>query len=285
MKLWQLLIGIILASQTAMAGPKTATDADFDDDQDKLTVARKAFKANNFDLAISQYKKISKTSPRWTLAKEELGWSYFRKKDYAMAMAEVRSLTNDFMFAEVDLEPYLLQSLILLVNCDYRGVFNVLKELKRQMGEYVSSMESLSDGKFTPGQVKILNQILKDKTYRNLDPKKTTLLPRKFYLDQKTADAIRTGNVELLKSRLISLARKDNGRNQKKLQYLQLVEVEAVQRAFIPSKFKGMAKMAIQRTGKDDLMIFNNDAEMWGDEVDKTQADIQLCESKTGRSL
>jgi hypothetical protein len=62
-----------------------------------------------------------------------------------------------------------------------------------------------------------------------------------------------------------------------------LVEVESVQRAFVPSQFTGLAKSRVPKS--PDTMVFNNDKELWADEIDKTQADITVCKSKTGSTL
>jgi hypothetical protein len=82
---------------------------------------------------------------------------------------------------------------------------------------------------------------------------------------------------------MVSLARKDDMKNQKMLQYLHLIEVEAIQRAFVPNQFNGVAKTKVSKDR--NTMVFNNDQELWADEIDKTQADLNICASKTGKTL
>ena len=254
-----------------------------DNDQLLLSRARAAYKAQNFSQAAALYEQIAKSSPRWALAREEKAWAYFRMKNYPQALSDVRSLTNNFLSIQIDLEPYLLQSLILLYSCDYKAVFSLMKDLKKNMSAYVVAMESLSSGKWNAIQQSALDELVSNRDTRGLNTAQMNQLPRRFYLDRATSAAIRGGDVAVLKSRLQRLAAAEDGKNEKMLQYMQLVEVEAVQRAFVPSQFNGMAKTSIKKDR--DTMVFNNDQELWADEIDKTQVDLNLCASKTGRSL
>jgi hypothetical protein len=187
------------------------------------------------------------------------------------------------MYVDIDLEPYLLQSLILLYNCDYKAVFQVIKDLKRTMASYVTGMESLSGGVFLASQSEALDLLIAKKTHKALKPQLMNQLPRRFYLDQTIQTAITASNLDLLKKRMTQLAVLDDQKNQKMLQYLNLLEVESIQRAFVPNQFEGIAKKSISKD--QNTMIFNNDKELWADEIDKTQADINLCASKTGKTL
>lgn len=252
-------------------------------DQELLSRARAAYKAQNFSQAASLYEQIAKSSPRWALAREEKAWAYFRMKNYPQALSDVRSLTNNFLSIQIDLEPYLLQSLILLYSCDYKAVFSLMKDLKKNMSTYVVAMESLAAGKMTPAQQSAINELVSQRDTRGLDATQMNQLPRRFYLDRTIAAAIKGGDVAVLRSKLQRLAVSEDAKNEKMLQYMQLVEVEAVQRAFVPSQFNGMAKTSIKKDR--DTMVFNNDKELWADEIDKTQVDLNLCSSKTGRSL
>jgi hypothetical protein len=245
--------------------------------------ARAAFKANKFQVAINEYSKIEKDSLRWPMAKEEKSWAHFRLKQYEKALSDVRSLTNPYMQSQIDLEPFLLQSLILLYNCDYKGVFKTIKDMKEKMAPFVSSMETLGQGQMTEVQTNALSKLIDKKDYRGMLPEEFHELPRRFYLDQIAASALKSGNASQLKIRLQVLARTEDSKNHKMLQFLRLVEVEAIQRAFVPNQFNG--KLASSMNKDSNTMVFQNDEELWADEIDKTQADINLCVSKTGRTL
>jgi hypothetical protein len=132
-------------------------------------------------------------------------------------------------------------------------------------------------------QEEALNLLMSKKNHKALKPQLLNQLPRRFYLDQAVQKSINSNDLNSLKKRMIYLASLDNQKNQKMLQYLNLVEVEAIQRAFVPNQFEGIAKKTI--TKDKNTMIFNNDKELWADEIDKTQADINLCASKTGKTL
>lgn len=252
-------------------------------EQQILSRARLAYKNGQFKKAAAEFSKIPTTSDRWPVAREELAWTSFRMKEYQMASAQVRSLTNDYLKTQIDLEPFLLQSLVQLYSCDYNSVFTTLGDTKRQMSDYVSGIESLSKGNLNAAQMKALEHMLSAKTFEGLKPESFHVLPRRFYLDKTANVAIKAANRSQLMQRLQSLAKIENDRNHKILQHLHLVEVEAIQRAFIPNQFGGKQLTAVPQGS--DMMVFNGDEELWADEVDKTQADLFTCESKTGRTL
>ncbi len=245
--------------------------------------ARAAFKVKKFQASIHEYSKVEKDSLRWPMAKEERAWAHFRLKQYEKALSDVRSLTNPYMQSQIDLEPFLLQSLILLYNCDYNGVFTTIKDMKEKMASYVSSMEVLAQGRMNEIQNQAFAKLIEEKNYQGMLPEEFHGLPRRFYLDKVASAALKSGNAAQLKIRFQDLARKEDSKNHKMLQFLRLVEVEAIQRAFVPNQFNG--KLASNNVKDSNTMVFQNDEELWADEIDKTQADINLCVSKTGRTL
>lgn len=286
---------VVLASVMGLALTSQASDKASDQietrrlgkavqqEQQILSRARAAFEKGNFSKATAEYSKIPTSSDRWPVAREELAWTSFRMKNYQMAAAQVRSLTNDYLKTQIDLEPFLLQSLVQLYTCDYNSVFDTLKDTKNQMSEYVSGIEAMAKGTLVENQVKAIDQMMASKTFEDLKPEAFHVLPRRFYLDKQASTAIKSANRSQLIRRLNALAVIDNKRNHKILQHLHLVEVEAIQRAFIPNQF-GTKQLTAVPEGQD-LMVFNGDEELWADEVDKTQADVFKCDSKTGRTL
>lgn len=248
-----------------------------------LSKARAAYKRGDFKTALNEFSKIPTSSDRWPLAREEMAWTSLRMKELPLAAAQVRSLTNDYLKTQIDLEPYLLQSIVQLYSCDYNAVFNTLKDVKRQMGDYVGGVEGLSKGVLNTQQMEAVEQMVSNKTFDGLTPEQFHALPRRFYLDAQASKMIRQGSRAALIQRLTLLAKNDHQRNHKILQHLHLVEVEAIQRAFIPNEFG--EKRLTQIPAEKDLMVFNGDKELWADEVDKTQADLYMCDSKTGRTL
>ncbi len=276
-----LIVSLNLISLSASAQGKTPTVAQ--SEQSIFAKARKFYSEKNYKSAITEYLKIPTESSRWPLAKEELGWSYFRTHDHSKALAQVRSLTNDYLNTQIDLEPFLLQSIVLFSNCDYKGVYATLGDVKSKMSVFVQAMDTLSKNQWNEVQTSALNQLLTDKTHTNLKPEQFHQLPRRFFQDKYVLNALKIGNSANLKKRLEQLARVEDKKNGKLLQHLHLVEVESIQRAFVPNEFKGKQRMAVPQD--DNLMVFNNDTELWADEVDKVQVDVNLCASKTGKTL
>lgn len=278
--LFTIILSVSFVTSAAAADRNPSVKAD---EKTILSQARKFYTQKNYSAAIKEYSKIPTESARWPLAKEELGWSYFRNHDHSQALAQVRSLTNDYLNTQIDLEPFLLQSIVLLYNCDYKGVYKTLADVKSKMSTFVKSIETLAKDQWTEKQTSALNQMISDKTYTNLKPEQFHELPRRFFQDKYVINAIKIGNSSNLKKRLEQLARVEDKKNSKLLNHLHLVEVEAIQRAFVPSDFKGKQRMALPQD--DNIMVFNNDKELWADEVDKVQVDVNLCASKTGKTL
>ncbi len=289
-----LLVAMLIAPQQAWAkakgtsnGPaKVATPQQSPketSDQELLESARVHFAADRLDHAISDYRKISKGSYRWILAKEEVSWALFRKRQLPLALSEVRSLTNDYLAAQIDLEPFLLQGLIHLYSCDYKQVFKAIQELKRLMPEYVSNMEELAQGKINAVQADAIQLLIENKGISELTPKHFMALPRYFYLEKSIISGFKSGQMPLIVGTLQKMAVAADKKNKKILQHLNLLEVEAIQRAFVPNEFG--EKNKTQLPAMADRMIFNNDKELWADEIDHLQSDLFKCDSKTGKTL
>lgn len=274
---------LILSVSILVGSVGTAGDISPAAEKALFSKARAAFKLNKFETSIAEYQKIQKDSYRWPQAKEEKAWAHFRLKQYEKALSDVRSLTNPYLQSQIDLEPFLLQSLILLYNCDYKGVFKTIKDMKEKMAPYVSSIETLAAAQTNEVQNQALAKLIEKKDFRGMLPEEFHSLPRRFYLDQAASLALKSGNAAVLKSRMVSLAKVEDTKNHKMLQFIKLVEVEAIQRAFVPNQFNGKLASNVQKDS--NTMVFQNDEELWADEVDKTQADINLCASKTGRTL
>lgn len=282
-----LLVGVTVAVSlsSVKAGAMASSDKEqsSETEQKILSKGRLAYKTKKFSLAVAEYAKIPTTSVRWPIAKEELGWTYFRMGEHSKALAQVRSLTNDYVHTQIDLEPFLLQSVVLFKNCDYKTVFTTLKEVKNKMDKFVSGMETLARGELTDVQSEAIHSLVANRSYTALKPAQFHQLPRRFFLNRSAAAAIRKGDFAGIKTVLRALAKSEDKKNHRILQNLHLVEAESAQRAFLPNEFQGKQRMAIPQDM--DLMVFNNDEELWADEVDKVQADINLCASKTGRTL
>lgn len=279
-----LILSVQFLSHSVFAAEsKSLSPAAQQSEKSIFAKARQLYSAKNYSAAIAEYSKIPTGSPRWPLAKEELGWSYFRAKDHSQALAQVRSLTNDYLNTQIDLEPFLLQSIILLYNCDYKSVYKTLADVKSKMATFVSAMDTLSKDRWNEVQTSAMTQLLTEKTHTGLKPEQFHQLPRRFFQDKYILNAFKIGNATNLKKRFEQLARIEDRKNTKLLQNLHLVEIESIQRAFVPNDFKGKQRMAVPQD--DNIMIFNNDNELWADEVDKVQADVNLCASKTGKTL
>ncbi len=275
-----------VAATTAPTAPKASVSASAKpSSQDKLNFekGRLLFANQKFEEAIDEYRLIGKGSARWVLAKEEVGWAMFRLRMLPQALSEVRSLTNDFMAAQIDLEPFLLQGLINLYSCDYNKVFETIKEMKRLMPKYVGHMEDLAEGKVNETQAEAIHMYIEGKGVSNFKPQHFMALPKQFFLDRKIQAAASAGQMDLIVVRLTGMARLADKKNKKMLQHLNLLEVEAIQRAFVPNQFREKAKTEVPKAA--DRMVFNNDDELWADEIDHLQTDLFKCDSKTGRKL
>ncbi len=272
-----------VAKAAAKPAAPAATSSGIGQERATFERARQLFAKQKFEEAIDEYRQIGKGSQRWVLAKEEISWAMFRLRMLPQASSEVRSLTNDFMAAQIDLEPFLLQGLINLYSCDYNKVFSTIKDMKRLMSEYVSQTENLAEGQINETQADAIHLLIENKGIGKFKPKHFMSLPRQFYLDKKIQIAAASGQMDVIVGRLTTQAQLADQKNKKMLQHLNLLEVEALQRAFVPNQFREKEKTAVPKAA--DRMVFNNDNDLWADEIEYLQSDLFKCDSKTGRKL
>lgn len=246
-----------------------------------MELARKEFEAGRFQKAIDYYAQVPLKSDRWTLAKEEKAWAYLRMEQHQNALGEIGGLTQGNFNFELGIEPYLLEGILHLRLCQYKGVYDVIKRLKEQKGNWITGIEELAANPAKQTEVVDRFRVASagGKSV-NLDKLQ---LPLAFAKDVQIIQSFKSGNWNALNSRLQKLAHEQDVENRRILSKFQLLEVEAIQRAHLKSKDLGSMKATRTET-KDDL-VFQGNNEIWRDELDHLQSDVEVCESKTGRVL
>lgn len=243
--------------------------------------ARVEYAAGRFQKAIDYYSQVPLKSDRWTLAKEEKAWAYLRMEQHQNALGEVGGLTQGNFNFELGIEPFLLEGIVHLKLCQYKGVYDVIKRLKEQKGAWISGIEEV---KSNPAkQTEIVDRFrvaAAGGTAVNLDKLQ---LPMRFAKDAQVAQAFKASDWNLLTNRLQKLAHEQDVENRRILSKFQLLEVEAIQRAHL--KTKDLGSMKATRTETKDDLVFQGNNEIWRDELDHLQSDVEVCESKTGRTL
>lgn len=110
----------------------------------QITIGRVLYQKGYLTPAISYYQKVSKASPYWFLAQEEMAWSYLRKGEPQNTLAIAKTLTDDHFQNEVGAEAHYLSALAHLKVCDYSGVANSLEVFRRHFRSRAVELMGLS---------------------------------------------------------------------------------------------------------------------------------------------
>ena len=133
---WQLALRMAIRDDVGgaaqlMSKIKNQKNRFISEDLLSMDTARVLYQKGYLEPAIAYYKKVSKASPFWTDAQEEMGWSFVRKGEPQNALATSMSLMATPLAAIVRPSSYVLHSMTQLKVCDYKGVAETLEKFRK----------------------------------------------------------------------------------------------------------------------------------------------------------
>lgn len=94
----------------------------------RLALARVFYTAGQFDTAARYYDQITQDDPEWLDSLFEISWAYFQLGNYERALGDLHTLNSPYFFEEYYPESFVLQSVILLTNCNFRESLRVVEQ-------------------------------------------------------------------------------------------------------------------------------------------------------------
>jgi hypothetical protein len=253
------------------------------DEQKIMREARTSFENKKFEQAVSLYAKIPTSSDRWFLAVEEKAWAYMRMDQYDKALAELKTLTSPVFAGLVGTEPFLMKALIYLRSCDYVGVFDSLKEFKTLKKNQLAAIQNLAKTGANEASGAAMQKWMQNPDdWRKLGPDLNSL-PLLFFHDREMLRLAKSKDLGGLQRRLQDLAKVDQADNFRVVQKLNLIEIEAIQRVHLATKFDRVQGAKVERDADD--LVFKDDGDVWIDELNSYRAQLDRCERKSGRTL
>jgi hypothetical protein len=288
-----------------------------DEDTIYITAARIAFQSNEFAEAIDWYKKVSKSSDLWLVAKEEIAWAYLRSDEPNKTISEVHTVLSPIFSSISGPEADFLSAFASLMICDYKNILSVTSNFKTRHAEKVSSLETLAASDkndlfkniLTVVDTKPIQLASFSKMIRNLPrgfQRDTFLMDhmkyRKAMIDEgkvlsqlKTADSSQLAQIagkraESAKTevylRLQHLAKVELKEFKTMIHKLHLVEAEVIQRLHLEENRLGQRqKIENPVPRSSEILTFPVTKEVWLDEVDNYHAEVKDCPKITRASL
>lgn len=133
---WQLALRMAIRDDVGgaaqlMSKIKGQKNRFISDDLLSMDTARVLYQKGYLEPAIAYYKKVSKASPFWMEAQEEMGWSFVRKGEPQNALATSMSLMTAPLASLIRPASYVLHSMTQLKVCDYKGVAETLERFRK----------------------------------------------------------------------------------------------------------------------------------------------------------
>jgi tetratricopeptide (TPR) repeat protein len=94
----------------------------------QLALARVFYSVGKFDTAARYYDQIDQDDPEWLDSLFEIAWTYYQRGNYDRALGNLHTLNSPYFFEEYYPESFILQSVILLANCDFRESLRVVEQ-------------------------------------------------------------------------------------------------------------------------------------------------------------
>lgn len=283
--------------------------------KETMQKARELFAQEKFADALNLYNQIPKGSDYWFQAIEEKGWTYFRMNDSEKALAQSKTLISP-QFAEiVNTEAYFLRSLTQLKLCDYKGVFETHQTFKEKQKERITAVQKMSAEGTTRAFLNVLNKIRHLPLQAPDVAESLPLLPVLYYKDlelqrqilrYKVSDralqllqkyenpsslhsrlvTLKTKSFQKMNARLKELAQEETLANQRILQKLNLIEVEAIQRMHADMSLnKNLYSKGDFKRTQEDQLVFMDDGKPWIDELDKYDVAAKACPQNIRRKM
>lgn len=309
---WQLAIRKALQDDVAssakiMSKVKAQNRRYISEDLLNIDTARILYQKGYLEPAITYYEKVSKSSPYWADAQEEMGWSYVRKGEPQNALATSMSLMAAPISSMARPSAYVLHSMTQLKICDYNGVADTLEKFRlreRPRAEFLVKKEytaanpprgSVQDGLLQASQSAekaLLAEaaVAKDLFEKSLSQSTDQVgfqgqwQELKNKIDQRAHKA-----GQATQARLKTLADRELNEIQDSLKKLHIIEAEWLQQI---SAQGAMVKTAQNLTDKKkgttgskarDKVWFPMDGELWFDEISNYKVDLEKGCSKLQR--
>lgn len=273
-----VLTGLSIVAQSLVFAANPAEKKLMDD-------ARSAYQGEKLQQALELYEKIPQNSDYWVEALEERSWTHLRKNDTAKALSLITTLTSDLLAPQVGPEPYFLKTLIDYRLCNIKGIFEDFELFRKRYKLRNEEMNNLRDNRANMGTNKAL-EILKAKKEKLAELKaddfgsEMQYLPRFFYRDPTIIAAAQTESDKRILMRLSQLAEVESKEIDLILQKMHLLESQVVQQVFAYNKQmheKSQAEFAAIDTKNNLVFPYQNQNEIWLDEIDSFEAATSEC--------
>lgn len=242
-----------------------------------LEKARKAFEDSDLEKSISLYQEVSKKSPYWGTALEEMAWAHLRLNQTSEALAATKTLHSFPLNQLAFYESYVIQGLTELRTCRYQDVFKTIENFKIHKIERIRKLEDFADKKSSTQS--LIHQIAQ---LRSLSSFKSQL-PDLSELDLTLLNLLKSKKPDLnaLASRLQLLAKQELSEIEMVVTQLKLIEVEAEQRVIRDAQngFKTEQSGSFKKTNYNQL-IFPADDNPWIDELGQFEVAMQACQKQ-----
>ena len=266
--------------------------AEVEQDQIDLALARTYFQQPNLQKAIQHYRKVPSDSDSWLEAQEEMAWTYLRLNQHNKTISALATVTSPVFSRVIRAEPYFLKSLTHLQICDYKGVFKTTQVFKKNFGKRAPALQQLVDQGSSPAAEAAIDLLKYSPLKMTSVGKQAPQLPSLFWRDQFFQRHIlnwrRTNRGTYRQSamkRLRDLARQDVAEISGMIQKMHIVEAEVIQRLHMDVHLTDTkVKQQNQKDSKDKL-YFPYTSEVWLDELDSYQAKVKDCPTLRKASL
>lgn len=301
---WQLAIRLAVRDDASGAAQslsrvKAQRRRNISEDLLNMDTARVLYQKGYLEPAITYYKKVSKSSPYWAEAQEEMGWSFVRKGEPQNALATSMSLMTPPITILARPAAYVLHSMTQLKVCDYKGVAETLEKFRkyeRPRAEFLVNKKydinngprgAKQDGLLASSQIaeKSLLQeaaIAKELFEKSLSQSTDQVgfqgqwQEMKNKIDQRAHKA-----QQATQARLKTLADRELSEIEDALKKLHIIEAEWLQQISVQgTMIKAAQNLTEKKTGTTgsqarDKVWFPMDGELWFDEISNYKVDLE----------
>jgi hypothetical protein len=250
-------------------------------DQDRMTMnrARAEYAKGNYASAEKLYSSIGQTSDYFPLAIEERAHTYGKSGEYNKSLADTTTLFSPVFVNAISSEPYFTAALTHFRLCQYKQVYDILGDFKKNMRPRIEALNELAERKATPALAEAVHNLRAAKEMSSLAyAKNANVLPQLFHLDYTVKAAIQNGNNVALTNRIAQLASDDLKDIASTLKKLNLVEAEIMQRLNYAEAHKDSDRKRMGKFKRDkDQLVFPYNGEVWVDELDSYQVQSENC--------
>lgn len=253
-----------------------------------MTKGRVYFQLGLLDKAYEAYDSVPKSSDLWLESVEERAHVMGRKGDYAKAIALLQTVVAAPFDSIVGPEPYFVLAITDLKICDYAAIFKVTKDYKERFQPRVSILTALSRSGDGEAVRRLLNRLvtqpLNFDTVGNLAKDLPRGLERDNVIYSESRKNDKTTAAVSIRRRVSELARQELKEIEDITNKLQIIEAEVIQRIHLAEKSKANREKQGSIASGSDVLTFPASDEVWMDELDHYQAQVEKCPAPTRRA-